>query len=85
MKYADYFGINFLVVKCNEFYANGLEMDYDLAMEIRNIWRSGAGGQSSLKMALKKSNRYLKVSFSKIKYWMKTNSGQKSMEYSRPP
>ena len=66
MKYADYFGIDFLVVKCNEFYANGLEMDYDLAVEIRNIWRSGAGGQSSLKMALKKSNRYLKVGFSKI-------------------
>ena len=63
LKYADYFGIEFLVVKCNEFYANGFEMDYDLAMEIRNFWRFG--GHSSLKMALKKANRYLKVSFSR--------------------
>ena len=64
LKYADYFGIDFLVVKCNEFFAKGLKMDYDLAMEIRNMWSSG--GQSSLKMALKKANRYLKVVFSKL-------------------
>ena len=59
LKYADYFGIDFLVVKCHVFYATGLKMDYDLAMEIRNLWRSG--GQLSLKMALKKANSYLKV------------------------
>ena len=62
MKYADYFGIEFLVIKCVEFYAYGLEMDYDLAMEIRNVWRSG--GHSILMMALKNANKYLKVSFS---------------------
>ena len=61
---ADYFGIDILVAKCSEFYAKNLDMDYNLAMEIRNVWRTG--GHSSLKMALKKANRYLKVNlFSK--------------------
>ena len=63
LKYADYYGIEFLMAKCTEFYLNGLEMDYDLAIEIRNVWRSR--DHSTLKMALKKANKYLKVSFLK--------------------
>ena len=63
LKYADYFGIEFLVVKCTELYSNGFKMDFDLAIEIRNVWRSG--GHSTLKMALKKANKYLKVSILK--------------------
>ena len=63
LKYSDYFGIEFLVVKCTDLYANGLEMDYDLAMEIRDVWSSY--GHSSLKMSLKKANKYLKVGISK--------------------
>ena len=59
LQYADYFGIEFLVKKCPEFYTNYMKMDYDLAMEIRNVWRTG--GHSSLRMALKKANCYLKV------------------------
>lgn len=58
---ADYFGINFLLEKCIEFYANIKEIDYDLALEIRNVWRSY--GHQSLEKELKKANRYLKVSF----------------------
>ena len=60
---ADYFGIEILVAKCTEFYTNNLDMDYELAMEIRNVWRTG--GHSSLRMALKKANCYLKVNFKK--------------------
>ena len=63
LKYADYFGIDFMVKKCNEFYGYGLEMNYDLAMEIRNIWRSS--GYSTQKLALKNANKYLKVGISK--------------------
>ena len=50
------------MVKCTDLYANGLEMDYDLAMEIRNVWSSY--GHSSLEMAHKKANKYLKVGIS---------------------
>ena len=61
LRSADYFGIEILVAKCAEFYANNLDMNYELAMEIRNVWRTG--GHSSLRMALKKANCYLKVNF----------------------
>ena len=37
---SDYFGINILVTKCIEFYTN-MDMDYNLALKIRNVWRTG--------------------------------------------
>ena len=58
---ADYFGIDFLLEKCIEFYANANKIDYVLAMEIRTVWRFCA--HSSLEKQLKKVNLYLKVSF----------------------
>ena len=40
---SDYFGINILVTKCIEFYTvyTNLDMDYNLALKIRNVWRTG--------------------------------------------
>ena len=54
-KFADHFGIDFLMLKCIELYANGLEMDCDLAIEIRNVCRR-SGCNSTLKMELKNAN-----------------------------
>ena len=57
---AEYLGIDFLVNECTQFYANKLEIDNNLVMEIRNL-RYTHGHIDSLKLAVEKSNKFVKV------------------------
>ena len=60
---AEYLGIDFLVKKCAKFYAKQLEMDNNLVMEIRDLHHTH-GHIASLKLAIEKSNKYIKVNIS---------------------
>ena len=60
---AEYLGIDFLVKKCTEFYGKQLEMDDKLVLEIRNLHNTH-GHITSLKFAVDKSNKYVKVNSS---------------------
>ena len=57
---AEYLGIDFIVDECTGFYANQLEIDNNLVMEIRNL-RQTHGHITALKLAVEKSDKFVKV------------------------
>ena len=57
---AEYSGIDLLVKKCTDFYAEQLEMDNDMVLEVKNLHHTYCH-ISSLKLAVEKSNKFVKV------------------------